>query len=283
MGKPESRDSWLASLREDHRDAGRRILDAILSPDREGVVVVLDRGSIGSYGSGSRITLRLTGISMAVVDVLWWDARNLRDGLRPHYYTDHQRRQERIQAKRREALARRKRDPQLHRPYDSQRSRLYKAEGVISTQGQRFTTVEEMQAYVDKLTASAWWKRRFFRRRIHVRPGLGHRRATGSSFGVVQMPVWARCEAVLLHEVAHVVTLDAQGMSAPYHGREFARVFLDLVRHQLGEESWRVLRDSFKVNRVKHTKPRVPMSAERREEAGVRLAAARAAKSAKDS
>lgn len=44
----------------------------------------------------------------------------------------------------------------MKRPRDSQRSKLYKAED-CAPKGEQFETVAECQAYVDRITASAWW------------------------------------------------------------------------------------------------------------------------------
>ena len=43
-------------------------------------------------------------------------------------------------------------------------------------------------------------------RSFEVRPGYGHKRATATRDGVLQMPRWARREMTILHEVAHCLT-----------------------------------------------------------------------------
>jgi hypothetical protein len=52
-----------------------------------------------------------------------------------------------------------------------------------------------------------------------------------------------------LHEIAHTAKsfLDVESP----HGREFCKRLLELVKHEMGIESYKTLRESFKNNRVK--------------------------------
>jgi hypothetical protein len=43
------------------------------------------------------------------------------------------------------------------------------------------------------------------------------------------------------------------------HGKEFASVFLELVRLQLGADAAKALKDSYKINRVKRDKQPEPI------------------------
>lgn len=152
-------------------------------------------------------------------------------------------------------------------PRDTQRGRLYGAEdAALSRWTRRLESVEAMQDYVDRLLASRWFARTFGAgRRLVVYPGFGRRNATASG-RVLQMPIWARCEAILLHEVAHCVRprSAAQGGDPTHawaagrgaaHGREFAYTFLLLVRHQMGREAAGALRREFRARGVRYTKP----------------------------
>lgn len=136
-------------------------------------------------------------------------------------------------------------------PRDNQRSKVYRAERRVS-KGVQFSTVSEMQGYVDQLCASRWWHNRFPDvQDITVKDGRGRRNAAGwngrCGTGYVAMPRWSRCERVLFHEVAHVVT---PGCYA-WHGREFVRNFLALVDRWMGKEVARLLRESFSEYKVK--------------------------------
>lgn len=178
---------------------------------------------------------------------------------------------------------------------DSQRQKLYDAErAALDVKGltmKRWETVPEMQAYVNKLLDSAWFKRHWPRKggsegiwlgangfvfapKVEVRDGRGHRRATYGG-GVIQMPKWARKEWVMLHELAHYVT-----PQRPAHGWQFAANYLLLVQHQLGKEAADALRAKFKFFRVRYTKPRAkrPMTEEQKQVLRERLVKARAAR-----
>lgn len=116
---------------------------------------------------------------------------------------------------------------------DNQKQRVYDSELRV---GRRFKTVPEMQAYVDKITESAWYRKNVARpKRIVVKDGRGRRSAAGwrelDGRGVVAMPHWSRSEVVLLHEMAH--TIEVWGK----HGPRWAGVFLGLIDRKLGREA----------------------------------------------
>ena len=141
------------------------------------------------------------------------------------------------------------------RPRDSQRARLYRAEGEVDS-GRRLPTVAKMQAYVDDLVAADWFVARWGERAFEVRPGFGHRRATADENGVLQMPKWARCELVLLHEVAHCLT----PRTVAAHGPEYAGVLLALARRAMSPGTAQSLEDAFTLQRVRWTLSAVPMA-----------------------
>lgn len=92
----------------------------------------------------------------------------------------------------------------------------------------------------------------------------------------IYMPRWSRNKAVILHEIAHVVT-------SPYvawHGWEFCDNLLKLVSRWLGQDEARRLRESFKAKKVRYRAPRKrkPVSPERRAELVAQLERARAAR-----
>ena len=140
------------------------------------------------------------------------------------------------------------------RPRDSQRARLYRAEDEVGP-GRRLPTVEVLQAYVDDLRGTDWFRSRWGAPSLEVRPGYGHRRATADREGVLQMPRWARTEAVLLHEVAHCLT----PVTFAAHGPEYAGVLLSLVRRAVDPGTAQRLEDAFTRNRVRWTLVGVPL------------------------
>lgn len=142
------------------------------------------------------------------------------------------------------------------RPRDSQRARLYRAEDEVGA-GRRLPAVDVLQAYVDDLGATEWFRSRWGARAFDVRPGHGHRRATADGNGVLQMPRWARTELVLLHEVAHCLT----PTTFAAHGPEYAGVLLSLVRRAVDPATAQRLEDAFARNGVRWTLVGVPLPA----------------------
>lgn len=120
-------------------------------------------------------------------------------------------------------------------------------------------SMAELQAYVDKVVNCNKWTRKTFPHlpllRVAAYDGRRRRRggASGNRWtGRIDMPVHTRNRLYVLHEIAHLAT------PAPMagHGREYAANYLLLVRHFLGVEAHRALRESFKEHRVKYTKKR---------------------------
>lgn len=143
------------------------------------------------------------------------------------------------------------------RSRDNQRSKLYKAERVLHTPPQ-FETVQQCQDFVNEVMASRWVAARW-KNRIEVRPGYGHRSATADPTSqIIQLPVWARHHAVILHEMAHCLNTGSRAYA--WHGPEFAGLFLSLVHHVMGADAATKLRESFKANRVRYNLKAIPSS-----------------------
>lgn len=147
----------------------------------------------------------------------------------------------------------------MKRPRDSKRQRLYDSERCIQSAGGEMS-IAECQSYVDALTKSAWFVRRWGRRTIEIEWGRGGGHAYAGNF--IRLGVWARQEVVVLHELAHCLT---PGHYAA-HGAEFAGVMLTLVRHKLGNDTARKLRESYRAHRVKVSMRAVPKPKQERVE-----------------
>lgn len=163
---------------------------------------------------------------------------------------------------------------------DSQRSKLYEAERTVEWErlGSKAMTLNECQAFVDKVLASKYVKGKYGDKyAVWVRDGRGSPRGRVTSrMGGWQMllPTHARTTWYVLHEVAHVL------VGTRYEHRwPFAMVELDLVRHFMGADAERALKLAFRTKKVKFGPKRDSyMSEEQREQARNRLASARAAK-----
>ncbi len=196
----------------------------------------------------------------------------------------------------------------MTRPRDSQRQRLYAAELAAAARVPAPTldgTPAAAQAFVDRVTRSAWWGRQAhptwkgdrdigwpFRSgvpaRILVSPGRSTmagawasdwvERRRGRWYPVIRLGTAARRDRpaaiadpwVILHEIAHHGIPEV----AAAHGRQFARLYLGLVRRFLGPDHAGALRDEYIRHRVRYRQPPA-LTGEQRTERAARLAAHR--------
>lgn len=165
------------------------------------------------------------------------------------------------------------------RERDTQRARVYKCDRILMATAAKLPTVRDMERFVKKTFASKRvqeaYPKAMWRALPSVSDGRGRRRACGNEYGI-RMPVWARDEAVVLHELAHTITMRLGGNEA-FHGWQFCAVYLKLVLYMMGREAHDTLKAAFKANRVRFTEPRKrkPLDPEARAILVARLAAHR--------
>lgn len=156
-----------------------------------------------------------------------------------------------------------------NRARDTRKQKQYDAEGVIphnsSPAAKRYLTsgkkvagtgnvsIEACQAYVDHVTTSAWFQRRWGQRRIPV----GHKTYGNATWDGhdISLPPWARDEATILHEIAHALVpryIQGTDQRPAAHGPEFSAILLTLVRYQVGAQAATDLRASYSKHRVKY-------------------------------
>lgn len=202
------------------------------------------------------------------------------------------------------------------RPRDSQRAKLYRAEGVLKAydQEQSLGSIAHVECFLDTVSRtrffhSLWEKQRAYRPPsgpaiFKLTDGRGTRHARGSFGGYrqeaircptcghhtgylpkiptvkINAPPFSRYPRFMLHELAHAVI----PRHAAWHGREFAAVFLALVRRFMGAEAATALRASFREHGVKARQPGPSrkLTPDQRRAAIERLATARAAKMRED-
>lgn len=150
---------------------------------------------------------------------------------------------------------------------DRQQGRLYAAEGDLIYAGfgkktpvnTPLTTssmseeerVAALQAEVDRITGSDWWKQHFpnhTKITATLRPGdkegADARRATGElRFGPTTR---SQTPGIVLHELIHTVT----SSHVEGHGPEYAKNHLEATRHFWGEEAAKRLEDAYRAHRV---------------------------------
>lgn len=163
---------------------------------------------------------------------------------------------------------------------DSQRSKVYAAESVIRRYGRTKMTFAECEKYLAKVQASAWFVRHYgdhFAIRLNDRGSRAHAATSwGAAKGNINLPSWARNEAVLLHEIAHNVTKSRYGEQVPGHGWQWAGTYVELVGHFMGADVAKLLTDSFREHKVRWRQPKTrTMTDEQRAAAAARLAAYR--------
>jgi len=111
---------------------------------------------------------------------------------------------------------------------DSQRTAVYRWESAIKKRWPELDTrlpLDECRNLIKKV----WADYRPGENPPELADGRGTRTAYGSRWRI-NLPVWARTKLVVLHEIAHSL-LSPQ---LPFHGREFARLVLELWRHYAG-------------------------------------------------
>lgn len=165
---------------------------------------------------------------------------------------------------------------------DTQRARLYAADDVLEAYAVPLPKVEDMERYVKKVWASkrlaADYPRAWRGGLPTVKDGRGHSRNATGGWAGIDMPKWSRKSNVVLHELAHVITIREWTSQTAGHGWRYCGVFLRLVLIMMGREAHDALKASFKQHRVRFTAPRKgkPLSPERRAQLVERLAAYRA-------
>lgn len=167
----------------------------------------------------------------------------------------------------------RARDTQRQKHYDAEREALWS----ISTP---LPTVADVERYCRKTLA----RKRVIARwpqcgsMVDVGDGRGRRKACAIGTREIRIPLWARNDAVVLHELAHIiVNRQWRGQTLASHGWQFASVFLDLVWLCMGAEARDALKAAYKKHGVRHKAPRAKrvMSPEQKAALVARLAVAR--------
>lgn len=132
---------------------------------------------------------------------------------------------------------------------DTQRERVYAAERRLYGRDVAPVSIEAARAFVRKIEADRWTIRHYGVRRIDVSDGTPRQRRPRGGSGRIRLPVGHRGPWITLHEVAHCL---AGAHDGGWHGPRFARTYLALVRHFLGDVAWRNLRSAFKEEGVRY-------------------------------
>jgi len=140
---------------------------------------------------------------------------------------------------------------------DNQRKKVYQSEWTVEERvgrGRFLPTVEDIQNYIDQMLEDPWFKERFPNTKPievceerNVRSGAYNQHLNRKS--IIKISDGMRYELVVIHEVTHALLHYARHA---YHGRLFARVYLDLVRHFMGNLWADTLQEEYDRNNVKY-------------------------------
>lgn len=148
---------------------------------------------------------------------------------------------------------------------DNQRKKVYIAEREVfgknaSTAkiGMPLPTVGDVERYLSVVLSRKVVSRHYDTQPVSVADGRGTRRAMAYGGWKINIPLWARTEWVVLHELAHILNNRDRrlGEQRAAHGWEFAEIYLFLVKTMLGKDVEDLLKASFRKHRVKFSKPR---------------------------
>ena len=149
---------------------------------------------------------------------------------------------------------RRDRDSQKQKVYDAEdlcRNRLRKEFSDEYRLLYESISLDEIEKYCKKIIDSAWFQKRWPQiKGIHISDGRSRRSASGGRVGKnarMKFPIHARYKEIVLHELAHACDMSHAG----WHGRPFCRIFLELLRHEFGDEVWKIMKECFKEKKVK--------------------------------
>ena len=128
---------------------------------------------------------------------------------------------------------------------------VYRAESrTILLSARQFSTVREMRLWVKDVTESDFWVSTFPRAPHHVnvevrsgsaRFSVAHGNSEEGTIAIANNPDH-RNVAVVLHELAHLATSNADG-----HGPIFRNALLKMVRHYMGFYSYVDLKNAYRV------------------------------------
>lgn len=167
---------------------------------------------------------------------------------------------------------------------DSQRKRVYTAEHVLMNYAKPLPTVKDVERFIKKQMERKAILKRYphANKETAVADGRGCKRALAHGTRKISIPIWARNDWVVIHEMAHIINARENWWPKAAHGWEYCSIYLDLVRFIMGVEAHDALKASFKKHKVKYKKPksRKPLTPEQKAALAERLKAARLAKAA---
>lgn len=163
----------------------------------------------------------------------------------------------------------------MSRPRDVQKTRVYDAEHfsaksalavrLLGPGGKKYSTgtvhIDACQAYVDAIVSRKWfiarWGAGWQIAVVQKSGGKAYGGNRGYRRGRMTLPVFARNEQIILHELAHCLTNGDWRIA--HHGPEWAGVYLELVRYAVGKQAAAQVRAQFntKGRRVRWNRDKI--------------------------
>jgi len=148
------------------------------------------------------------------------------------------------------------------RERDSQRAKFGRVFSATPNTGNGWTN-EECEKFFHRVVRSHWYKKQWGSQ-IHVPP---HQ--------------WLPNQKRVLYRMAWIVARRKYGVHISRHGRDFCRVYLEMVKRFMGPEAAATLKEEYKKNGIKHYKKK-ELTEEQKEVLRERMFVARQALMAKN-
>lgn len=134
---------------------------------------------------------------------------------------------------------------------DLQKKRLYKAEAALYPSTD-YATLTEVQAYVDSVIASAWWRERApkLAEVVAIHSSRSQTATSKNSYHLIVLPGWGYTQRVVLHELAHQLT-DYRHGTGHGHDGHYAYWFWAVVGEFMGPEMAAKLLGSYERRNVR--------------------------------
>ena len=151
------------------------------------------------------------------------------------------------------------RDSQISKVYKSELDVRYEIDNIGRNKFEKsFLSIEKTKISLQRILKSSWMKKYFphvYCINIQLKDVRGNRRwARGGAYNI-DLPLWARREIVILHELAHTILIrerERYGQCAS-HGKEWAGIFMMLLK-RWNREVFELMKISYYLNRVKWIK-----------------------------
>lgn len=143
-------------------------------------------------------------------------------------------------------------------PRDKQRRRVYLSDDALEAIAKPLPEIADIERFVAAVFSSAPVKAAFPEATADGPPTVTGKRNTTASAGRdrINIPLKFRNEAVVLHELAHVIRSRHPAESEASHGPEFCQTYLTLAKIVMGETASAALEAAMTANGVCFEGPR---------------------------